>query len=546
MKAKRLVKAAAAALLLCLLLGLPASADIPVELDQYEPHFVQLGEAGFDDPQNNYAWCMAEFKDDLYVGTGRNVPYTVFLQLKAAGMIPWDLTVSEITHPGGMAPPPFGPDPDPNIPGNQYTPDPSEVEHWAEDMSAEIWRYHDGSWEKVHTAQTFVNPYNGYTYPEGVGYRYMITYTDLYGEEALYTGVGLGFGSTLLLKSTDGETWKPVVFGGAIPPYDTRAMAVHDGRLYVGLGNGGIYATDDPSVDTDTWKKVADFGDNVAIGAIESYNGCLYATTWESIYNGGEGFEVWRSTTTNPGPGDWVRIVCGGAGDTWNPFGADIETFGGDVYVGSMGLPFTSADGSAGLRSPKGFDLIRINDHGRWDLVIGSYVIPEDRQTATTEMRGMPMSGWPSGFGNPLNLYCWQLEEHDCLFYLTTFDASSLLRVLDPELLGSIGFLDLLEPSLNEIDVARMMPAGDMGTLFRMIREDNPFALVHALSAFLGGSDMWVSSDGVHWYPADLNGFGDANNYGFRTLVSSDAGLYVGTANPFEGCQVYVGEVRAQ
>ncbi len=158
----------------------------------------------------------------------------------------------------------------------------------------------------------------------------------------------------------------------------------------------------------------------------------------------------------------------------------------------------------------------------------------------------MPMSGWPSGFGNPLNLYCWQLEEHDCLFYLTTFDASSLLRVLDPELLQSIGFLDLLEPSLNEVDVTRMMPAGDMGTLFRMIREDNPFALVHALSAFLGGSDMWVSSDGVHWYPADLNGFGDANNYGFRTLVSSDAGLYVGTANPFEGCQVYVGEVRAK
>lgn len=70
---------------------------------------------------------------------------------------------------------------------------------------------------------------------------------------------------------------------------------MHDGRLYVGLGNGGIYITDDPSVDTDTWKKVADFGDHVAIGAIGKHNGCLCATTWESIYTGGEGFEVWRN-----------------------------------------------------------------------------------------------------------------------------------------------------------------------------------------------------------------------------------------------------------
>ena len=172
MKANINAKAAIAVVLVCLFSGLPAIADTPDELMPYEPDFAMLGKGGFGDPQNNYAWSMALFKDDLYVGTGRNIPYTVFLQLKAEGVIPWDLTLSEITHPGGMAPPPFGPDPDPDEPGNQYAPDKADVEVWAGDMSPEIWRYHNTTWEKMHTAQTFVNPYNGYMYPEGIGYRY--------------------------------------------------------------------------------------------------------------------------------------------------------------------------------------------------------------------------------------------------------------------------------------------------------------------------------------------------------------------------------------
>lgn len=547
MKAKIAAEAAIAVIILSSLAivfsSMPVLADSPDGLVMFEPDFVQIGDTGFGDPQNNYAWGMAMFKDDLYVGTGRNIPYTVFLQLKMAGVIPWDMTLDAITHPGGVPPPPYGPDMDPVTPGNQYTPDHAEVQVWADDMSAEIWRYHNGTWTKVHEAQTFINPINGYTYPEGTGYRFLVTYTDKNGEEALYAGVGLGYGRTLLLKSTDGTNWTKVNFIGAVPPYDTRAMAVHNGKLYVGLGSGGVFATDDPNPVTDTWVKVADFGDGVAIGALESSNGYLYATTWQNLMSSQAGFEVWRSTTADPGLGDWVQLVSGGAGDAWNPFGADIESFGGDIYVGSMALPITYTGGSAAIHIPKGFDLIRIDDHDRWDLIIGSYFVPEERETESTEMRDLPLSALPSGFGNPLNLYCWQLEEHEGLFYLTTFDAGSFLRVVTPELLDS---LNLSETSLSSTSELGMGGIGgyEMLALSGVMEEIDPLESLHALGERFGGSDMWVSRDGVYWFPADLNGFDNPNNYGFRTLVSTDSGLYVGTANPFQGCQVWIGEVR--
>ncbi|MEI6840626.1 MAG: hypothetical protein WCK53_05140, partial [Methanomicrobiales archaeon] len=44
--------------------------------------FIKISDGGFGDPQNNYAWSVSEFKGDLYVGTGRNVPYLVSLAMK--------------------------------------------------------------------------------------------------------------------------------------------------------------------------------------------------------------------------------------------------------------------------------------------------------------------------------------------------------------------------------------------------------------------------------------------------------------------------------
>ena len=54
------------------------------------------------------------------------------------------------------------------------------------------------------------------------------------------------------------------------------------------------------------------------------------------------------------------------------------------------------------------------------------------------------------------------------------------------------------------------------------------------------GFDMFKTADGEHFEAVTLNGFGDKYNYGGRTLLTTDKGLYVGTANPFYGAQLYL------
>ena len=54
------------------------------------------------------------------------------------------------------------------------------------------------------------------------------------------------------------------------------------------------------------------------------------------------------------------------------------------------------------------------------------------------------------------------------------------------------------------------------------------------------GFDLYESTDGINFTPVFLNGFANGYNYGGRTLfVDSSDYLYIGTANPFQGCEVW-------
>ena len=61
---------------------------------------------------------------------------------------------------------------------------------------------------------------------------------------------------------------------------------------------------------------------------------------------------------------------------------------------------------------------------------------------------------------------------------------------------------------------------------------------------FNAGADLYKTQDGVHWHPVTLTGFGDVGNYGLRTMKSVEDYLYVGTANPFDGLEVWRGRSR--
>jgi hypothetical protein len=96
--------------------------------------FVKVAEGGFGDPMNNYPWSMAYFNGDLYVGTGRNIPYMLGQAFKLAGIIPPDFEFEPITHPR----------------------EPAQSREWTEDMRAEIWRY--GSWKRVYQSPVIGGP----------------------------------------------------------------------------------------------------------------------------------------------------------------------------------------------------------------------------------------------------------------------------------------------------------------------------------------------------------------------------------------------------
>ena len=55
----------------------------------------------------------------------------------------------------------------------------------------------------------------------------------------------------------------------------------------------------------------------------------------------------------------------------------------------------------------------------------------------------------------------------------------------------------------------------------------------------LPGFDFFVSNDGLNFSRITRNGFNDKFNYGLRTFISSNDGLYIGTANPFYGGQLW-------
>ncbi len=54
------------------------------------------------------------------------------------------------------------------------------------------------------------------------------------------------------------------------------------------------------------------------------------------------------------------------------------------------------------------------------------------------------------------------------------------------------------------------------------------------------GFDLLISNDGENFDAITRDGFGSKNNHGLRTIESTDVGVFFGTANPFQGTQLWL------
>ena len=53
------------------------------------------------------------------------------------------------------------------------------------------------------------------------------------------------------------------------------------------------------------------------------------------------------------------------------------------------------------------------------------------------------------------------------------------------------------------------------------------------------GFDLLISNNGVNFDAITRDGLGSKNNHGLRTIESTDVGIFLGTANPFQGTQLW-------
>lgn len=384
------------------------------------------------------------------------------------------------------------------FPWMSYPPDDPDVECAAEpedlELQAEIWRWtpETDTWERVYQSLNDIEipDHPGKYVARDVGYRYMAVFNEVDGTEALYvSGVSArsyikGIPPPRILRSTDGVTFEPI-------PQDPGTF----------LG------------DLDTLDGI----DMNSFRALTVYKGRLYATVGR-IYGNGVVLEA-----ENPAGGnDNFRQI--------SPPGMtvfEMVPYNGFLYVGTTDLENgysvlkTDASGeipysfipivtNGGFRQPRpsgsvlsmfvfkdrlyvGTDrpaeLIRINPDDSWDLIVGT---PRD----TPDGRKEPLSGMGDGFDFWLNGHMWRMGEYDGWLYVGTWDMSTLSHAIP-----------WLEPILGP----------------------------HM------GFDMYATWDGEHFTMVTRDGFGDIFNYGVRTLQDTPYGLFLGTANPYYGLQIWRG-----
>lgn len=431
--------------------------------------------------QNNYAWSVSELGDYIYIGTGRNVPLGIIKSLQPEAKIPVMIRPEPV------------------------------------DNQAEIWRKEKDSelpWERVYKAPAD----SGIT-----GFRFMIADRPLGGTPCIFAAT---YGKSVrVLKSTNGVNWF-ILPDNILKGTSSRAMVIKNKKVYIATVDDAnksalpwLYSSDDPEFYP--WKLVIDSrvpGFNTdknpkgAISNMEVFNGRIYVAT-----SNADGAQVWRTNGAEPKLNDWKCVVDKGFGNPDNKYTLSIGTFKDYLYVsGTKKLPESWV-------IPQGCDIIRIDKHDNWQLVVGGH--PFLPWSSSEDKKCESLSGLGSGFNNPFNVYAWQIKEYYGKLFISTFDDSSNMEViLDLILANRIAIERLIGEEITELIIG----------IFKAVVK-----ILYEIKYPLG-FDLYVSEDGIHFRTLFLNGFHNANNYGGRLLyVDNRNELYLGTANPFQGCEVW-------
>jgi hypothetical protein len=338
------------------------------------------------------------------------------------------------------------------------------------------------------------------------GFRAMEIYrSQVDGRSYLYAGT-MAARNPSVWRSASGDrgSWEKVFTFPDEPEGQfgsVRSLVPHaDGLLYMAVTPSGdimssfmgqIWVTDGLAFTP----LIADgFGDpnNQGISTLASFDGCLYAGTYNP-----NGYEVWKLRCVSDPDAPPRPVVREGTGYGQSEIALSMHVFKDRLYVGT-GIPL--GFNPLTRHGPRGCDVIRIGPDDSWEVIVGP-------------RRSQPFSSYRAGFGWRLNAYCWYMREHEGHLYLGTWDASRVVEFLGKDA-GNIArpfkpLLNLLSPH----------PQGWGSPM---------------------GGDLYRTAEGTHWEPVFLDGLGNPDNHGIRTIESTPMGLFVGTENPFSRLEVWL------
>ena len=435
--------------------------------------------------QNNYAWSFVDFDGYIYVGTGRNLVFAALTTgMDSTLKIPLDYTPSMLN------------------------------------MGAEIWRYKkDGSlpWQKVYSSS--VDPDTNIAMV--IGIRSLIKFDSFSVKPALYAAA-YSMSGIKILKSTNGVDWFDIPTG-ITQGTSSRSMMIYNDKIYLAVMSDGedlpslLYSSKDPELYGWTLETPeGNEGSNPkgTIWSMASFNNHIYLGTSSS-----EGFMVWRTNGDTPKINEWKLVIDKGAGDTSNATAISLVEFNDYLYVGTAYDTFSFIS----YVVPKGAEIIRIDKDDKYRIVVGGPVMKsaDDKNIK----RNHPLSGYANGFFNPYNLYIWQMKVYNNKLFVGTYDSSAAVEPTYELLIKNKEMLSqMMSPEIIEILI-----------LFLRLQ----ILVLSKIKKFIG-FDFYVTEDGINYEVIDIAGFGNPHNYGIRNIfVSDDNIMYIGTANPFSGCEVY-------
>ncbi len=508
------------------------------------------------DRENSYSWCMDVFQhpdgEYLYVGSNRDLMFLFLMASLLSETFPQGITIDYLCNTTFNGDIPI-----------------------ATDLKGRIFRWktdNSGDWEVVYTSPPLLP---NSIYPRDLGYRGALTFSDADGTDTGFYIVSIAFPAEGITTSTRvlkfpynfvlGDAPKEVlrIASPSGQSNTLRPISKYQDRLYVGTSHNEIYesalpveqpqAAWPPDTSTIGWNLIAtdaDFGNawqnyKYFCWQFQEYSGYLYVIlgSVEPDDHTQNGFLMYRgkpdsqSDMANSTGWVWEEIIGNnglypsGMGDIYQGV-ACLAVFNGYLYLGT----FNDVLGPLVRQGPMGIvdsihqpKMFRFNAENNCEMVIGD--TKPDSEYAFLRTR---VGNYRSGFYNPtiaqmffpapynefnysLNQYIWWMEPYHGKLYCATFDIRSLLKYLDEDVLITFGVTD----PQRRTDILKLID-------FLYQANDNP-----------AGFDIYMSQDGINWNALTLDGFGDQFNYGGRVMKSSDNTMYVGTANPFYGCQVW-------